>query len=164
MWSDSQWTFLLGGHEAFEGGRVKEEAWGLEKQDLHAAPWQRTCWHVAPRPWSFGEARDDCRPPTTLVSGFGLCGLFLVPEVEIHSGRSPISDDRIDRRKSAMGPTHYPAKRVPELKKMLEALYRQWRGVLWRGQVLLSCKFINKCFFFFKKIRFLFGQTMYIPT
>jgi hypothetical protein len=52
---------------------------------------------------------------------------FFVPEVEIHSERSPISDDR---RKFAMGPTHNPAKRVPELEKMLEAVYRQWRGVL----------------------------------
>jgi hypothetical protein len=25
-WSDSQWTVLLGGHEAVEGGRTKEEA------------------------------------------------------------------------------------------------------------------------------------------
>jgi hypothetical protein len=59
-----------------------------------------------------------------------------------------------------MGPTHNPAKRVPELEKMLEAVYRQWRGVLWRRQVLLSCKLINKCFK--KKVRFLFGQTMYV--
>jgi hypothetical protein len=43
---------------------------------------------------------------------------------------------------------------------MLEAVYRQWRGVLWRRQVLLSCKLINKCFK--KKVRFLFGQTTYI--
>jgi hypothetical protein len=27
----------------------------------------------------------------------------------------------------------------------LEVVYRQWRGVLWRRQVLLSCKLINKC-------------------
>jgi hypothetical protein len=29
-----------------------------------------------------------------------------------------------------MEPMCYPAKRVPELKIMLEALYRQWKGVL----------------------------------
>jgi hypothetical protein len=55
---------------------------------------------------------------------------FFAPEVEIHSERSPISDDRRDRRKFATGPTCYPAKRVPELEKMMEAVYRQWRGVL----------------------------------
>jgi hypothetical protein len=40
-----------------------------------------------------------------------------VPEVEIHSERSPISEDRRDRRNFATGPTRYPAKRVPELEK-----------------------------------------------
>jgi hypothetical protein len=43
---------------------------------------------------------------------------------------------------------------------MLGAMYKQWRGVLWRRQVLLNCKFINKCFL--KKIRFVFGQTTYV--
>jgi hypothetical protein len=47
MWSDSQWTVLLGGHDTYEGGSVKEEAWGVEKQDLDAAPQQNTCSHVA---------------------------------------------------------------------------------------------------------------------
>jgi hypothetical protein len=41
----------------------------------------------------------------------------------------PISDNRRDGRKFAMGPMRYPAKRDPELEKM-EAVYRQWRGVL----------------------------------
>jgi hypothetical protein len=64
-WSGSQWTFLLGGHEAFERGRAKEETWGVEKQDLDSASRQRTCSHVAPQPWIFGEARDAChtQPP-----------------------------------------------------------------------------------------------------
>jgi hypothetical protein len=66
-------------------------------------------------------------------------------------------------RKFATGPTQYPAKRVPglvpEVEKTLEAVYRQWRGVLWRRQVLLSCKLINKCFK--KKVLFFFGQTTY---
>jgi hypothetical protein len=142
----SQWTVLLGGLEAFEGGRAKEEDWGVEKQDLDAAPRQRTCSLVGPHPWIFGEARDNC-------------GLFFVPKVEIHSERSPISDYRRARRKFATGPTCYPAKRIPELGKM-EAVCRQWRGVLWRRQVFLSCKLINKCFK--KKVQFLFGQTTYI--
>jgi hypothetical protein len=53
---------------------------------------------------------------------------------------------------------HYPAKRVPELERMLEAMYRQWMEVLWRRQVLISCNLINN--FFTKKIQFLFGQTI----
>jgi hypothetical protein len=28
----------------------------------------------------------------------------------------------------------------------LGVIYKQWSGVLWRRQVLLSCKLINKCF------------------
>jgi hypothetical protein len=52
---------------------------------------------------------------------------FFVPEVEIHSERSLISDDR---RKFTMGPTRYPINYIPELEKTLEAVYRQWRGVL----------------------------------
>jgi hypothetical protein len=84
---------------------------------------------------------------------------FFVPEVEMRCERSPISDNRKDRRKFAMGPMCYPAKRVPKLEKTLEALYRQWRGVLWRRQVLLSCKLIIKCFK--KKVWFHFVQTTY---
>jgi hypothetical protein len=53
----------------------------------------------------------------------------------------------------------YPAKHIPGLEKTLEEVYKQWRGVLWSRQVLLSCKLINKCFL--KKVRFLFGQTTY---
>jgi hypothetical protein len=55
---------------------------------------------------------------------------FFVPEVEIHSERSPISDDRRDTRDFATGPTRYPAKRVPELERTLGVRYKQWRGVL----------------------------------
>ena len=69
-----------------------------------------------------------------LLSSFGPCGLFLVPEVEILTKRSPISDGRGDRRKFATGPSRHPAKhvpgRVPELQKMLGAVYQEWRGVL----------------------------------
>jgi hypothetical protein len=63
-----------------------------------------------------------------------------VPEFEIHSEMSPISDDRRDRRNIATGPTRYLVKRVPgripELGGTLGALNKQWRGVLWRIQVL----------------------------
>jgi hypothetical protein len=50
---------------------------------------------------------------------------FLVPEVEINSERSPISDGRRDRRNVATGTTRYPAKRVPEPGRKLEAVYRR---------------------------------------
>jgi hypothetical protein len=59
---------------------------------------------------------------------------IFVPEVEIHSGRSPISDDRRDRRNFATGLTRYPTKRVPghvpELEKPLGVVYKQWKGEL----------------------------------
>jgi hypothetical protein len=58
------------------GGKAKEEAWGVEKQDLEAAPRHRTCSHISPRLWIFGEAREDCRPPTAPLSRFGPCRLF----------------------------------------------------------------------------------------
>ena len=56
---------------------------------------------------------------------------FLVPEIEILTKRSPISDGRGDGRKFDTGPSRHPAKyvpgRVPELEKTLGAVYR---GVL----------------------------------
>jgi len=69
-----------------------------------------------------------------LLSRFGPCGLFLVPEVEILIKRSPISDGRGDRRKFNKGPSSHPTKhvpgRVPELEKTLGVVYQEWRGVL----------------------------------
>ena len=62
-----------------------------------------------------------------LISRFGPCRLFLVPEVEILTKRLPISDGTGDRRKFDTGPLHHPAKhipgRTPELEKMLGAVY-----------------------------------------
>jgi len=73
------------------------------------------------------------RSTAALLSRFGPCGLFLAPEVEILTKRSPISDGR-DRRKFDTGPSRHPAKhvpgRVPELEKMLGAVFQEWRGVL----------------------------------
>ena len=51
--------------------------------------------------------------PSPLLSRFGPCGLFLVPEVKILNKRSPISDGRGDRRKFDKGPSRHPAKHVP---------------------------------------------------
>jgi hypothetical protein len=109
-----------------------------------------TTTHVAPYLWIFSETRDNCRPPTVLPSTFGPMQSFFVHKVENHSEMPPISDDRRARRKFATGPTRYRGNRVPglvlELQRMLEAVYREWRGVLWRRQVLLRCKLINKYF------------------
>jgi len=46
---------------------------------------------------------------------FDHCGLFRVPEAEVLTKRSPISDGRGDRRKFDTGPSRRPAKRVPEM-------------------------------------------------
>ena len=107
------------------------EGRGLRRgqKDLDAAPWQCTSPRVASYPWIFGEARDDCRASEPLLSRFGPCGLFPVPKVEVHPKRSAISDSRGHKRKFATGPSRHPAKhvpeRVPELEKMLGAVYQQ---------------------------------------
>ena len=88
--------------------------------------------------------------PDALLSRFGPCGLFIVLEVEILPKMSPISDGRGDRKKIDTGPSRRPAKHLPEMEKTLEEVCQEWRGVLWRWQVWLSCKWSNK----FKKICF----------
>jgi len=54
--------------------------------------------------------------------------------VEILTKWSPISDGRGDRRKFNTGPSHHPTKHIPgcipEMEKMLGAVYQEWRGVL----------------------------------
>ena len=74
------------------------------------------------------------RSNDTLLSRFGSCGLFLVPEVKILTKRSLILDGRGDRRKFDMGPLRHPTKHVPgcipELEKTLGAVYQERRGVL----------------------------------
>jgi len=42
-----------------------------------------TCSRITSYPWIFDEALDDCGPPAVLLSRFGSCGHFLVPEVGI---------------------------------------------------------------------------------
>jgi len=74
------------------------------------------------------------RSNAALLSRFGPCGLFPVPEFEILTKRSPISDGRGNRRKFDTGPLRHPAKhipgRIPELEKTLGAVYQERRGVL----------------------------------
>jgi len=64
------------------------------------------------------------RSIAALLSRFGPCGLFLIPEVKILTKRSPISDGRGDRRKFDTRPSRHPAKhvpgRIPELEKHWE--------------------------------------------
>ena len=54
---------------------------------------------------------------------------FLFPKLKSTIKRSPISDDRRDKRKFATGPSRHPTKhvsgRVPELEKTLGAVYQQ---------------------------------------
>ena len=61
------------------------------------------------------------RSTAALLPRFGPCGLFIVPEVEILTKRSSISEGRGDRRKFDTGPLRHPAKhvpgRIPELEK-----------------------------------------------
>ena len=74
------------------------------------------------------------RSKSALLSRFGPCGLFPVPEVEILTKRSPISNGRGDIRKFGTGPSRHPVKhvpgRVPQLEKTLGAVYQEWRRAL----------------------------------
>ena len=132
----------------------------FDRQTEDASCCRKICTASADRctayPLIFYEAWDDYCPPAALLFRFGPCGLFLVPEVEILSERSPISDGRGERRKFDTGPSRHPAKYVPgcvtELEKALGAVYQEWRGVIWRRQVWLICKESNKL----KKIKFCF--------
>ena len=139
----------LTGREVAEGGGICKSSCYLilaEKLKMGrvAAKFVRRLLTRRSLSWIFEETWDDCCPPAALLSRFGPCGLFLVPEVEILTKRSPISDGRGDRRKFDTGPSRRPAKhvprRVPEIEKKLGAVYQDWRGVLWRWQVWLSCK------------------------
>jgi hypothetical protein len=56
-------------------------------------------------------------PPTAPLSRFGPCRLLFVPDVEIPSEMSTISDYTRDRRKFYMRPMRYAGKHVPELGK-----------------------------------------------
>jgi hypothetical protein len=64
-----------------------------------------------------------------LLSRFGPCELFLVPEVEILTKRSPISECRGERRTFDTVPSRHPAKhvpgRAPELEKTSGAVYQE---------------------------------------
>jgi len=77
--------------------------------------------------------RAQCRVVTS-ASAFKHClrlrlKTFWNPKVEVHPKRSPISDDRGDKRKFTTGPSRNPAKHVPghvpELEKTLGAVYQQ---------------------------------------
>ena len=73
--------------------------------------------------------KHETCPPAALPSRFAPCGLFLVPEVEVLTKRSPISDGSGERRKFDTGPSHCPAKHVPGVfqkwKKTLGAVYQE---------------------------------------
>jgi len=115
---------------------------------------RETCHSQSGAVWTF-----QCRPTFQIWP----CRLFLVPEVEILTKRSLISDGRGDRRKFNTGPSRHPTKHIPgrvsELEKTFRAVYQEWRGVLWRRQVWLSCMWNNKLKT--KKVRFLYGLPSY---
>jgi hypothetical protein len=69
-------------------------------------------------------------PNAALLSRFGPYGLFSVPEVEILTKRSPISDGRGDRRKFATGPSRHPAKHVSRRDSKLE---KRWERCIKSG-------------------------------
>lgn len=110
----------------FAGGSAKEEAWMLHHDSATA--------HASLLNMNFWRSMRRVPSPCHHTLQTGPCGLFLVPKVEIHPKRSLISDGRGDRRKFTMGPLRHPTKHVvghiPELEKMLGALYQQWRRVL----------------------------------
>jgi hypothetical protein len=66
-----------------------------------------------------------------LLSRFGPCGLFLVPEVKILTKRSPISEGRGDRRKFDTGPLRHPAKHIPG---HIPELEKHWERCIKSGE------------------------------
>jgi len=137
--------------------RKRPEAWTNNIWVLHH---DNAPAHAPPLSVNFWGSMRRLLSPATLLSRFGPCGLFLVPEFEILTKRSPISDSRGDRRKFYVGPSRHPTKHVPELKKALGVMYQEWRGVLWWRQVWLSCKLSNKLKK--NKVRFLYGLPSYL--
>jgi len=99
----------------------------------------RVCRRVTPSPWIFEEALDDCCPPAALLSRFGPCGLFLVPEVEILTKSSSISDGRGERRKFDTGPSRRPAKHFPGLVPEMQKSWEQ--GIKSGGEYFEGDKF-----------------------
>ena len=136
-------------------GEVSEEA-GICKSSFHRIlaekrMMRRVAAKFVPRlltrrslSMNFWRSMRRLLSPAALLSRFGPCKLFLVPEVKILTKRSLISDGRGDRRKFDTGPSRRPAKhvqgRVPEMEKTLGAGYQEWRGVLWGRQGWLICK------------------------
>jgi hypothetical protein len=55
--------------------RKRPEGWRNKTWMLHH---DNAPAHTLLLVWIFGEARDDCRPPTTLLSRFGSFGLFFL--------------------------------------------------------------------------------------
>jgi hypothetical protein len=97
-WSDSQWTVLLEVMKCLREAerRKRPEGWRNKTWMLHH---NNTPAHTSLLIREFfGEARD-CRPLTALLSRFCPCRLFFVAKFEIHSERSPISDNTRARKK-----------------------------------------------------------------
>jgi hypothetical protein len=109
-----------------------------------------TCSHVSLRPWIFGEARDDCRPPTAPLSRFGPF-LFLRLKSTL-KGRRLQAIEEIEEN-SLLDLRAIPQNAFQNWKKLWKRCI-DGGGEYWRRQSLLSCELINKCFK--RKVRFIF--------
>lgn len=135
---------LLGYYRPFEGTSVKEEAWGMNKQDLEAVPWCCNCSRNA----LICDFLEKHITSVVLHYRFGPCILFYVRKVDMHPNRLDLDSTR-DRRKFPTGPLRHPIKCIPkhvlQLEKTMGEVYQQWKEVLWNNKSdYVVSKAINK--------------------
>jgi hypothetical protein len=109
--------------------------------------------HMALLLSEFWRSKRRLSSPTALR--FSPYKVYFVPEVDAHSQRSPISDDRRAKRKLRVGCTRYPAKRVPELEIPLEGAGECFEGDKFYHVARLSMNVLKG------KVGFLLGKAMY---
>ena len=123
------------------------------RQTVDASCCRKICAASADRctryPRIFDEVWDGCYPTASILSRFGPCGLFLVPEVKILPKSSPISGGRGGRRKFDTGPSRNPAKhvpgRVPELEKNVGSGISRLEGSTLNETSLIKFYIKKKC-------------------
>jgi hypothetical protein len=108
---------------------------GWENEDLHAAPWQHTFLHT-----QFFVREVLVKHEMSVISqlpyfpDLAPANFLLFLRLKSTLIGLPISDSRRDRRIFATGPMRYPARcvpgHIPELEKTLEAVCKQWKGIL----------------------------------
>jgi len=107
--------------------RKRPEAWTNKTWMLHH---DNATAHASLFSVNFWQSKTRLSCPSTRTLQIWPLRNFPVPKVEVHPKRSPISDDRGDKRKFATRPSLNPANHVPgrvsELqKKTLGAVYQQ---------------------------------------